>query len=72
MLIVYVDDIVITRDDTPRIGEPKLYLQKRSHAKDLRALRYFSVLKWQDLENESLSFNRSMSRRAYRNWYIRT
>lgn len=41
LLIVYVDDIVITRDDRKGILELKMFLQTRFQTKDLGQLRYF-------------------------------
>ena len=40
--IVYVDDIVITRDDTKGIDSLKKYLPKHFQTKDLGSLKYFS------------------------------
>lgn len=40
LLIVYVDDIVITDNDCSGIQELKLFLQNKSHTKDLEQLRY--------------------------------
>jgi len=40
-LVVYLDDIAITGDDTQEISELKLYLQKKFQTKDLKQLRYF-------------------------------
>ena len=41
LLVVYVDDIVITRDDSKGIQELKFFLQKQFQTKDLGQLRYF-------------------------------
>lgn len=41
ILLVYVDDIVITRRDFGRIIKLKQFLQQRFHTKDLGELRYF-------------------------------
>ena len=41
VLIVYVDDVVVTGNDTDKMGELKTYLAKEFEIKDLRALRYF-------------------------------
>jgi hypothetical protein len=41
LLVVYVDDIVITGDDSRGIARLKLFLQQRFHTKDLGKLRYF-------------------------------
>ncbi|XP_042511682.1 uncharacterized mitochondrial protein AtMg00810-like [Macadamia integrifolia] len=41
MLIVYVDDIVVTSNDTYEIFELKAYLGKEFEIKDLRRLKYF-------------------------------
>ena len=41
LLVVYVDDIVITGDDSKGIQELKLFLQKQFQTKDLGQLRYF-------------------------------
>lgn len=41
ILIVYVDDIIITGDDHTEIGLLKKYLASKFEMKDLGALRYF-------------------------------
>ena len=41
MLVVYVDNIVITEDDTEGINSLKKYLQKKIQTKDLGSLKYF-------------------------------
>ena len=41
ILIVYVDDIVITESDFKGISSLKSFLQSQFHTKDLRMLRYF-------------------------------
>ena len=41
MLIVYMDDIVITRSDFEGISSLKFFLQSQFHTKDLGMLRYF-------------------------------
>ena len=41
MLVVYVDDIVITRSDSKGISSLKSFLQSQFHTKDLGMLRYF-------------------------------
>ena len=41
LLIVYVDNIIITGDDTQGIEELKTFLQGQFHTKDLGQLRYF-------------------------------
>ena len=40
MLVVYVDDIVITGSDCKGISSLKSFLQNQFHTKDLRILRY--------------------------------
>ena len=45
MLVVYVDDIVITGSDTRGISSLKFFLQSQFHTKDLGMLRYFLVIK---------------------------
>ena len=41
IVVVYVDDIIITGSDTPGISRVKEGLQRRFHTKDLGQLRYF-------------------------------
>ena len=41
MLVVYVDDIVITRSDSEGISSLMSFLQSQFHRKDLEILRYF-------------------------------
>jgi hypothetical protein len=41
LLVVYVDDIVITGDDSGGIARLKLLLQQKFHTKDLGKLKYF-------------------------------
>ena len=41
LLVVYVDDIVITGSDSKGISSLKSFLQSQFHTKDLRMLRYF-------------------------------
>ena len=41
LLVVYVDDIVITESDSKGISSFKSFLQSQFHTKDLRMLRYF-------------------------------
>ena len=41
LLVVYVDDIVITGSDSEGISSLKSFLQSQFHIKDLRMLRYF-------------------------------
>ena len=41
MLVVYVDDIVITGSDSKGISSLKSFLQSQFHTKDLGMLRYF-------------------------------
>ena len=41
MLIVYVDDIVITRSESKGILSLKSFVQSQFHTKDLGMLRYF-------------------------------
>ena len=41
LLVVYVDDIVITRSDFKGILSLKFFLQSQFHTKDLGMLRYF-------------------------------
>ena len=41
LLVVYVDDIVITGNDTSGILSLKSFLQSQFHTKDLGALKYF-------------------------------
>jgi hypothetical protein len=39
--VVYVDDIVITGDDSRGIARLQLFLQQKFHTKDLGKLKYF-------------------------------
>ena len=41
LLVVYVDDIVITRSGSKSISSLKSFLQSQFHTKDLGMLRYF-------------------------------
>ena len=41
MLLVYVDDILITSNDLEAVNSLKLFLDKLFKLKDLRNLRYF-------------------------------
>ena len=41
LLIVYVDDIIITSDDKKGIDDLKRYLQNSFRTKDMGKLRYF-------------------------------
>ena len=41
MLVVYVDDIIITGSDSKGISSLKSFLQSQFHIKDLGMLRYF-------------------------------
>ena len=41
LLVVYVDDIVITESDSKGISSLKSFLHSQFHIKDLRMLRYF-------------------------------
>ena len=41
LLIVYVDDIIITGDDKQGLDDLKRYLQNSFRTKDLGKLRYF-------------------------------
>ena len=41
LLVVYVDDIVITGSDSKGISSLKSFLQSQFHIKDLEMLRYF-------------------------------
>ena len=56
LLIVYIDDIIITSNDTQDIEELKTFLQRQFNTKDLGRLRYFlgievaqSILEERDL-----------------------
>ena len=42
LLVVYVDDIVITRSDSKGILSLKSFLHSQFHTKDLGILKYFS------------------------------
>ena len=41
LLVVYVDDVIITSEDAPVITDFKCYLQKHFNTKDLESFPYF-------------------------------
>ena len=45
ILIVYVDDIILTRDDKPKMEQLKERLAAEFKIKDLGSLRYFLGMK---------------------------
>ena len=45
LLVVYVDDIVITRSDSKGISSLKSFLHNQFHTTDLEMLRYFLSIK---------------------------
>ena len=45
LLVVYVNDIVITERDSKGISSLKPFLQSQFHTKDLRMIRYFLGIK---------------------------
>jgi Reverse transcriptase (RNA-dependent DNA polymerase) len=45
MLAVYVNDMIITRDDDDEIAQLKVKLGKEFEVKDLRQLKYFLGIK---------------------------
>ena len=49
LLVVYMDDIVIIRNDSAGISSLKSFLQTQFQSKDLGLLKYFLVLKFQDV-----------------------
>lgn len=40
-MLIYVDDLIVTGNDTFRISHLKKYLDNQFHIKDLDKLRYF-------------------------------
>jgi hypothetical protein len=44
IVLIYVDDIIITRNNDSAIQNIKLFLQKQFHIKDLGKLKYFLEL----------------------------
>lgn len=60
-LIVYVDDIVVTRNDDTEVKLLKVYLAKEFEIKDLGQVRYFWVLKLQGQREAFFYLKRSMS-----------
>ena len=61
MLIVYVDDIIITSDDKKGIDDLKRYLQNSFRTKDMGKLRYFLGIEIaQSKEDISLSERKYM------------
>ena len=45
MLVMYVNDIIITGSDSKGISSLKSFLQSQFHTKDLGMLRYFLCIK---------------------------
>ena len=61
LLIVYVDDIIITSDDKKGIDDLKRYLQNSFRTKDMGKLRYFLGIEIaQSKEDISLSERKYM------------
>ena len=52
LLVVYVDDIVITGSDSKSISYLKSFLQSQFHTKDLGMLRYFSGIEVMQSKHE--------------------
>lgn len=56
-LLVYVDDIVLATNDKQETTDLKVFLDSRFKFKDLGNLKYFLVLRLQDLQVVSLFAN---------------
>ena len=52
LLVVYVDDIVITESDSKGISSLKFFLQSQFHTKDLGMLRYFLGIEFMRIKHE--------------------
>lgn len=50
LLMVYVDDIIITGNDHKGIDELKHFLHKKFHPKDFGKIAIFLALRWHDLQ----------------------
>lgn len=59
-LIVYVHDIIITRNDVEETASLKIQLPKEFETKELRQLIYFIGIRWQNQKKELCYHNRSM------------
>ena len=58
LLVVYVDDIVITGSDSKGISSLKSFLQSQVHTKDLGLLRYFLGIEVMQNKHEIFSSQR--------------
>ena len=52
LLVVYVDDIVITESDSKGISSLMFFLQSQFHTKDLGMLRYFLGIEFMRSKHE--------------------
>ena len=60
VLLVYVDDIVITGSDSALLGQLKTHISESFHMKDLGSLTYFLGLEVHQVPLVFLSINISM------------
>ena len=58
LLVVYVDDIVITESDSKGISSLKFFLKGQFHSKDLGMLRYFLGIEVMRSKHEIFIFQR--------------
>ena len=71
MLVVYIDDIVITRDNTKMNDNLKKYLQKHFQIKDLGSLKYFLGIAVARSKKGILLSQVVYTRLAFRGWDAR-
>lgn len=59
-ILVYVNDIVLTGNDTMAIDKLKSYLHSKFHIKDLGPLKYFLALRLLNLPKASIFHNENI------------